>query len=308
MQLFKRTLLSLFPNDAANQNINPASMFVSFISSKEFFSVINRKIVENYKLNLFDIALDPFEFKTGFGENPQIKPKDNDIYYSYCSTANLNGYRFLNCANISNGLTLVTSLYVKKIFQKYNQDAYLNFLYTIYLLGFIFTARIKVFPSADKEEKYNWFIKTFFYFYEFVFSQTGKKIGPKELASIKKELLNEIDTFFLLFINYQKLNETLYNPDINGKDFYTRMFYDELKSENKNIVNEFIENHKIHTSQSTFSAVESKVMQFILPADILMRYIFLDMDMFLVTDTIVSKIYDKKILDKYLASFRKDAQ
>jgi len=66
MQLFKRALLSLFPDEIANQNINPASMFVSFISTKEFFSVINRKIVENYKMNLFDIALDPFEFKTGF--------------------------------------------------------------------------------------------------------------------------------------------------------------------------------------------------------------------------------------------------
>jgi hypothetical protein len=66
MQLFKRTLLSIFPDETANQNINPASMFVSFISTKEFFSVINRKIVENYKINLFDIALDPFEFKTGF--------------------------------------------------------------------------------------------------------------------------------------------------------------------------------------------------------------------------------------------------
>ena len=215
MQLFKRTLLSLFPNDIANQNINPASMFVSFISSKEFFSVINRKIVENYKLNLFDIALDPFEFKTGFGENPQIKPKDSDIYYSYCATANLNGYRFFNCANISNGLALTTSLYVKKIFQKYNQDAYLNFLYTTYLLGFIFTARIKIFPDGTKEEKYNWFIQMFFNFYEFVFSQTGKKISPKELASIKKDLLNEVDIFFLLFINYQKLNETLHNKEIN---------------------------------------------------------------------------------------------
>ena len=84
------------------------------------------------------------------------------------------------------------------------------------------------------------------------------------------------------------------------------MFYDELKGDNKKIVNEFINNHETYTTQSTFSAIENKIMQFILPADILMRYIFLDMDMFLVTDIIVSKIYDKKILDKYLASFRKD--
>lgn len=63
MQLFKRILLSLFPDEMMSNNLNPAGMFISFISSKEFFSVINRKIVENYKLNLFDIAIDPFEFK-----------------------------------------------------------------------------------------------------------------------------------------------------------------------------------------------------------------------------------------------------
>jgi hypothetical protein len=69
MQLFKRVLLSLFPDDMMSNNVNPASMFVSFISAKEFFSIINRKIIENYKLNLFDVAIDPFEFKIGFGEN-----------------------------------------------------------------------------------------------------------------------------------------------------------------------------------------------------------------------------------------------
>jgi hypothetical protein len=46
--------------------VNPASMFVGFISSREFFSIINRKIIENYKLNLFDVNLDVVEFKMGF--------------------------------------------------------------------------------------------------------------------------------------------------------------------------------------------------------------------------------------------------
>jgi hypothetical protein len=66
MQLFKRILLSLFPDEIINQPISPANFFVSFISSKQFFSVINRKIVENYKLNLFDISLDSFDVKIGF--------------------------------------------------------------------------------------------------------------------------------------------------------------------------------------------------------------------------------------------------
>ena len=47
-------------------------------------------------------------------------------------------------------------------------------------------------------------------------------------------------------------------------------------------------------------------MQSILPADILLRYLFIDADMFLITDTVISKIFDKKILDDFIKSFRKD--
>lgn len=66
MHLFKRLLLTKFPNSTIQSMVNPASMFVGFISSREFFSIINRKIIENYKLNLFDVNLDVVEFKMGF--------------------------------------------------------------------------------------------------------------------------------------------------------------------------------------------------------------------------------------------------
>ena len=66
MHLFKRLLLTKFPNSTIQNTVNPASMFVGFISSREFFSIINRKIIENYKLNLFDVNLDVVEFKMGF--------------------------------------------------------------------------------------------------------------------------------------------------------------------------------------------------------------------------------------------------
>ena len=62
MHLFKRLLLTKFPNSTIQNMVNPASMFVGFISSREFFSIINRKIIEN----LFDVNLDVVEFKMGF--------------------------------------------------------------------------------------------------------------------------------------------------------------------------------------------------------------------------------------------------
>jgi hypothetical protein len=61
MQLFRRFLLSYFPDSLVKDTLNPASMFVSFISAKDFFTIIDRKIIENYRLNLFDLATDIFE-------------------------------------------------------------------------------------------------------------------------------------------------------------------------------------------------------------------------------------------------------
>ncbi|MFA7717923.1 MAG: hypothetical protein WC875_04365, partial [Candidatus Absconditabacterales bacterium] len=296
MQLFKRVLLSLFPDDIVAQSINPASMFISFISTKEFFSVINRKIVENYKLNLFDVTLDPFEFKLGFGENTPTKPKDIDLYYGYCSTANLNGYRFFSPSNISNSLSLVAALYVKDIFGKYEPEYYLHFLYTVFLLSFVFLARIKIFPSHNKETNYNRCIDLFFSFYAFVFQQTGKTSDPKKMLEIKKDILNNTEIFFLLFSVYQKLNTLFVHPKVSNKDIYTWLFYDEIKSDElKKPFTDFIEHHHQYVSATNITPLEAKILQHILPADILLRYLFLDADMFLVTETIIAKIYDKKI-------------
>jgi len=306
MQLFKRVLLSLFPDEIVAQTINPASMFISFISAKEFFSVINRKIVENYKLNLFDVTLDPFEFKIGFGDKNTIKAKDIDTYYSYCATANLNGYRFFSPANIANNLSLVVALYVKDVFRKYPPEYYLNFLYTVYLLSFVFLSRIKIFPYKDREKNYNWFVETMFSFYEFVFQQTGKKIDITIIKALKKELLNQIELFFLLFATYKNFNTIFVHPGVTDTDLYSWLFYDELKGDAKTIYAEFMANHKEYTNKSNFSALETKIMQSILPADILLRYLFIDADMFSITDNVLSKIFDKKILDDFIKSFRKD--
>jgi hypothetical protein len=64
--LFRRLLLSLFPEPEGDLQFNPATFFINFVSAKQFFTVILRKIVENYKLYFYDINFDPFEVKIGF--------------------------------------------------------------------------------------------------------------------------------------------------------------------------------------------------------------------------------------------------
>ncbi len=306
MQLFKRVLLSLFPDEMMANNVNPASMFISFISTKEFFSVINRKIIENYKLNLFDIAIDPFEFKIWFGENKWINKKDVDLYYWYCSTANINGYRFLNPANIGNGLSLISSMYVEKIFRKYPNEYFLNFLFSIYLLNFVFLSRIKVFPYNDKQKNYNRFIEVFFNFYETVFQQSAQKIDLWIFEEVKREILWEIDILFLLFDHYKLFNWVFENLDQNDEDFYKWIFYDEIKEAHlKNMIINFIEQKDKFIYKSSFSIVEKKILQYVLPADILLKYLFVDADMSSVVSNIVWKVYDINILKEKIENFRK---
>ena len=305
MQLFKRVLLSLFPDDIVGQSVNPASMFISFISTKEFFSVINRKIVENYKLNLFDVTMDPFEFKIWFGENIPVKPKDVDMYYSYCATASLNGYRFFSPANMANSMSLVAALYVKDIFGKYPPEYYLNFLYTIFLLHFVFISRVKIFPSQNTETNYNRCIDVFFSFYAFVFQQTGQTADPKLLLEIKKTILNQTEIFFVLLAMYQECNKVFAHRNTNDKDMYARLFYDELKWDKKQDFQDFIDHASATSTEVKFSAKENKILQHILPADILLRYLFLENDMSLITESIIAKLYDKKILDAFVVRFRK---
>lgn len=296
--------MSLFPKEVGNQGINPAGMFISFISAKQFFSLVNRKIVENYKLNLFDIALDPFEVKIGFGDKPAIKVKDIDFYYAYCSAANLNGYRFYNPSNTANIMAMVSSIYCKDHFAKKDAIYFTHLLFTIYLLTFIFFARIKVFPYETQEQNYNWFIEVFFSFYKVVFAKTQKKISDKRFAEIKKDLLKEAELFFALFYFYKNINSVLEVEYLAEKELHTWLFYDEIKKgQYKELVKDYIDHADTYAHMSIFGTTEKHIIDLLLPADILIRYVFNAEDIFDTVNTVCTTVFDKKKCDKYLASF-----
>jgi hypothetical protein len=88
---------------------------------------------------------------------------------------------------------------------------------------------------------------------------------------------------------------------------YAWLFYDELKEGDlMSSYKDFIDSYPKCTRTTSFSGVETRLLLNVLPADILLKYLFLDADMFLMTETVVAKLFDKKILDKYLAQLRKD--
>ena len=304
MHLFKRLLLTKFPNSTIHNVVNPASMFIGFISAKEFFSIINRKIIENYKLNLFDVNLDPIEFKTGFWEQQKEWDNNKDIetYFAYAVAANLNWTLFFSPANLWNSISLLSSVYFKDAMTVYPRYYFTQLIYVIYLLSFTFASRVKVFPSDKDQENYNWFIDVFFDFYKVTFEQLQTKITDKDLANVKKSLLQETPFFFLLFHFYKKLNTLLANKSDDWE--YLDWLLWKTKPQDTTL-SAFKSNYETTKYLPHSSPLEQSILNRIWPADILIKYLFWDADPILAVETIVEKIFDKKELDPIVSSFVK---
>ena len=300
MHLFKRLLLTKFPNSTIHNAVNPASMFIGFISAKEFFSIINRKIIENHKLNLFDVNLDPIEFKMGFGENPNSdKQKDLEIYFAYAVAANLNGTLFFSPANLANGVSLLATLYFKQAMTSFPEYYFVQLIYTVFLLSFTFVSRVKVFPSEHDQENYNWFVEVFFDFYKITFEQLQTKISDSDFFAVKKAVLQETAFCFLLFHFYKKLNSLLAEKS-SDTDYLDWLLW---KTKQTNLIKAFKENYATTKYLPHSSPLEQSILNMVRPTDILIKYLFGDANPIIAVDTIVSRIFDKTELDPLVHSF-----
>jgi len=68
----------------------------------------------------------------------------------------------------------------------------------------IFIAKIKRFPIGTDEQRYKRFIELFFSTYEFVLGLHYKGYSKTKSKDIRKHILQEISTFFMLFYWFQK--------------------------------------------------------------------------------------------------------
>ena len=278
-------------------------MFVSFISSKDFFSVINRKIVENYKLNLFDLSLDAFEFKIGLGHSWETTPaKTTDVYYGYLATANFNGYKFYTIANTANALVIASSLYLEEVFEGEEHQIFVDCLYAFYLLSFLFVARIKVFPWNSEQEDFNRFIDLFFEFFSVVTIQLKHKISKEHFKKLKKRLMTKLEVFFLMFHFYRRLNQ-FYSYQSPEKEYFTWLFGERFSSTHKN----FLATYTITKNSPIFSLLEEEILFEVAPADIHLKYLFLENDPHEIAIHLIGSIYDKSLLDQKFARLMKNA-
>ncbi len=309
MQLFRRLLLSNFPDSLVKDTFNPASMFVSFISAKDFFTIIDRKIIENYKLNLFDLSVDIFEWKLWLWvHKDMMQSKMRDAYYSYIAAANFNGYKFYNIWNTANAMALLCSLYLYDAFDKWEENIFVDLLYTFYLLTFLFAARIKVFPWVDEKSDFQWFVDLFFNFFETVTSQLKHKVSREYIQNLRTKLLVHIDIFFMMFYYERRVNGLYVDFFKLNKDycneFYQWLFWSQLSIVQKN----FLQNVDKITINPNFSEIEETLLFEIVPADIHLKYLFLETDVGDVVSCLISNIFDKKVLDKKLTLLMKNEE
>ena len=299
--------MSQFPDSLAKDPFNPASMFISFISAKDFFTITNRKIIENYKLNLFDLSVDIFEWKLWlWTHKDMMQSKMTDAYYSYTATANFNGYKFYNIWNTANAMTLLCSLYLYEAFDKWEENIFVDALYTFYLLTFLFAARIKVFPWVDEKSDFNWFVDLYFNFFEIVVLQLKHKISKEHLKRLRTKMLVHIDIFFMMFYYEKRVNNLYINSPQGNKNYYTEFYQWIFWSQTSILQRNFLQNRDKIITDSKISDIEENLLFDVAPADIHLKYLFLETNVEEVISCIISNVFDKKILDKKITALMKN--
>ena len=309
MQLFRRLLLSYFPDSLVKDSFNPASMFISFISAKDFFTIIDRKIIENHKLNLFDLSVDIFEWKLWLWiHKDMMQSKMTDAYYSYIAAANFNGYKFYNIWNTANAMTLLCSLYLYESFDKWEENLFVDALYTFYLLTFLFAARIKVFPWVDEKSDFQWFVDLYFNFFGIVTSQLKHKVAKESVQKLRTKMLVHIDIFFMMFYYEKRVNCLYINSDKLAKNYYNEFYQWLFWNQPSVIQKNFLQNKDKITIDPKFSEIEENLLFEIAPADIHLKYLFLETDVSDVISCLISNIFDKSVLDKKLTALMKNEE
>lgn len=292
MNLFKRLLLSLFPRMFGWDHW-PAWVFLSLINAKHFFTVMSKRMVEHPKLNFFDIWLDPLETKIWFGPEAIIKPKDIEAYYSYCATANLNGYKSFSVMNISTLLSICYSQFLYPYFEKNKKwiDMLMVVLMTINIIPYVYISWLRYHnKNSTLEQQYNAFIIIFCDLLRFVASIYAIKLTKKQIEYVKTVIVNEYSLFLALFYICDDIS--FYIEDSNDQEV---MYW--LSSFRVDINEEQIENIVWFTER------EKGLLKYILPVEFMTKLLYDRSDVFWVAEYIVPHVYEPQVFREKVQNF-----
>ncbi len=245
-------------------------------------------MVEHPKLNFFDIWLEPLETKIWFGPEATIKPKDIEAYYSYCATANLNGYKSFSVMNISTFISICYSQFLYTYFEKNKKwiDLMMVVLMAINIMPYVYVSWMR---SHDKksslEQQYNTFIIIYCDLLKFVASVYGVKLTKKQIEYVKTVIVNEYSLFLALFYICEDIS---YYVDVSQDN---SVLYWLTASLSKNP--ELFDYHSKNTAWLT--DVEQDLLKQILPVEFITKLLYDRNDVFWISEYIIPSIYEPQI-------------
>ena len=315
----------LFPDEMKQQQVNPATMFASSLSAKEFFSIVQRRMNEYYKLNLFDVHLDSFEAKTWFGNHEPLNTKQKNIYYGYIVASQFNGTKSWTPWLISHLHTLFLSTKTGKYFREH-PVFFQSFLMTCSLIPFLFISGIKQFPHPNKEENFNRFVTLFMELFLLIlrnqeWRDTDDVDDNNELSddhtttenNANKEIIQEIienihthsPTFFSLFY----LCEHAWNvfwPRSESDFLEWLLSHEYKKGYNNELIQSLTADHATYKYRTAFSDTEEEIFDIVFPYDGILSYLYKQDNLHLIIDELITPAYGSKKLSEYRDWFAHD--
>lgn len=306
MKLFRKILLSLFPEGfehGGGEWPSAIGMFVWLVSPKQFFSLIHRKIIENYKLNLFDINLDSFEVKIGFGEQVKMGPKEMDAYFSYNATANMNGWTFYAPSTIASLATMVCARLMAPVMRPYESKYAIAFFESIVVLCYTFTARIKVMDLSNRDEALRRTVDLIFS----VMLAMDEELDEDILDQIKPLMLQQIQGFIFLMYTFDKLGSLLAGDTFTSKETIEYILWEQHK---KSLSNKAY--HALMTTMeqrsrvADFDEIDDEILGNILPSDSMIIALLNDEQRYLIAEHFLSTFMSEEDLTMHLNTLSSD--
>lgn len=305
MKLFRKLLISLLPEGFQwRWNwITPVWMFVWLVAPKQFFSLIHRKIIENYKLNQFDINLDSFEASLGFGHMKKMSKKEIDNYFAYQAAASMNGWMFYCPSTIATIATIISARSTYSVLQQYESKYALAFFESIVVLCYAFASKIKVIDTSHRDDALRWTVDLIFD----SMRSMDEDLDSVLLQEVQSELLHHIHVFIYLMYTFEHLNAILDPGWMWSKELVTYVLWEHhIKSLSQKTLHVLSTSMQERARLPVIDEIDDELLGNILPSDSLIISLLGDDDRALLSEILFEWFVWQEIYNNLMSSLSSD--
>ncbi|USN57418.1 MAG: hypothetical protein H6766_03080 [Candidatus Peribacteria bacterium] len=269
-------------------DINPATMFISSLSAKEFFSLLSRKVTEYYKINGFDTGLETFEAKIGLGKEQGITVNKANDYYGYLIAAQYNGKGFFSPTFVSTHVTLYSATLLAPLLRDESEDVLIHTMVMIYLMPLLFVTHIKRFPSSlTPKEQYNRFVTLCLEVLCFVIEEEDEHA----LQTINHVLNHESSVLRNLVVICHHAEQLFPLSSDTIPSYRDRMLDPHIFDHSDEAVALFLDTYEAQSIDPTITDYEEEIMTMLFPNDFSIRSLYDQVNVFDTINSIITPWY-----------------